>query len=377
MRARHKILRESHRAAGPTPTRESQSDSMNSNEKSRVYAPIPYDIDDNLSSRVWMSPAHIREDICRSNICSSTSNCDNLYNPEPDMTGNNTSTTALGENPSKPRVNCTRRCKSVWCSLQSFIIVYLLATVIQAHETTDLKIRSQVARDFAKRATPTMIPLTVKSNHNDLNELPPMLANYVKLQRPNNSSAPYRSASASNSRLLASNNQTTRDINQLTIRRLPDKICIGTSNRLSGQINKTDHYQNLVERYRNCTHVIGNLEITWLQRGPDNEPLDLSFLESIKEITGYLLIAYVQAEKIKLPNLLIIRGREVFRLNMGRKEEFSMFVISNDLKYIEMPNLREIITGHVGFYYNKNLCLVDTIDWGEILNTDLDRKSVV
>lgn len=148
-----------------------------------------------------------------------------------------------------------------------------------------------------------------------------------------------------------------------------EKICIGTSNRMSGQHNKTDHYQNLAERYRNCTYVIGNLEITWLEKSVDGKAIDLSFLESIREITGYLLIGYVEVEKIRMPNLQIIRGRDLFKLNKpDHKEEFAMFLIENELKTLELPNLREILAGSVGFYDNKNLCHMRTINWDEILN---------
>lgn len=147
-----------------------------------------------------------------------------------------------------------------------------------------------------------------------------------------------------------------------------EKICIGTSNRMSGQHNKTDHYQNLFERYRNCTHVTGNLEITWLEKSIDGRPLDLTFLESIREISGYLLIAYVEVEEIRMPNLQIIRGRDFFKLNNGNENEFAMFLIQNQLRTLELPNLREILAGSVGFYNNEKLCHVRSINWDEILN---------
>lgn len=45
--------------------------------------------------------------------------------------------------------------------------------------------------------------------------------------------------------------------------------------------NKEHHYQNLRDRYTNCTLVDGNLELTWLK----DKNLDLSFLHSIREGT--------------------------------------------------------------------------------------------
>lgn len=41
-------------------------------------------------------------------------------------------------------------------------------------------------------------------------------------------------------------------------------VCIGTNGRLSVPTNKEHHYQNLRDRYTNCTYVDGNLELTWL-----------------------------------------------------------------------------------------------------------------
>jgi len=158
---------------------------------------------------------------------------------------------------------------------------------------------------------------------------------------------------------------------------LLEKICIGTSNRMSGQHNKTDHYQNLAERYRNCTYVIGNLEITWLDKAASGEQVDLSFLESIREITGYLLIAYVEVERIRMPNLQIIRGRDLFKLNSDQKEEFALILIENELETLELPNLREILAGSVGSYNNRNLCHIRTINWDEILNWPMYRSVFV
>lgn len=201
-----------------------------------------------------------------------------------------------------------------------------------------------------------------------------LLPNYVKLN--SNSKTP-KSLNYDTSHFVSLDGKHTNQSSDLMSlkgdnnkqRKNFEKICIGTSNRMSGQHNKTDHYQNLAERYRNCTYVIGNLEITWLEKSVDGKAIDLSFLESIREITGYLLIGYVEVEKIRMPNLQIIRGRDLFRLNKpDHKEEFAMFLIENELKTLELPNLREVLAGSVGFYDNRHLCYMRTINWDEILN---------
>lgn len=99
--------------------------------------------------------------------------------------------------------------------------------------------------------------------------------------------------------------------------------------------NKEHHYRNLRDRYTNCTYVDGNLEITWLQ----NSTADLSFLQYIREVTGYVLISHVDIKKVVLPRLQIIRGRTLFKINT-ENEEFSLFVAYSQMYNLEMPALR-------------------------------------
>ena len=99
--------------------------------------------------------------------------------------------------------------------------------------------------------------------------------------------------------------------------------------------NREHHYQNLRDRYTNCTYVDGNLELTWLQ----DKALDLGFLQDIREVTGYVLISHVDVKRIVLPNLQIIRGRSLFKLNV-RDEEFALMVTLSKMENLEMPALR-------------------------------------
>lgn len=140
------------------------------------------------------------------------------------------------------------------------------------------------------------------------------------------------------------------------------KMCIGTNGRMSVPSNKEHHYQNLRDRYTNCTYLEGNLELTWLQ----DENLDLSFLEQIREVTGYVLISHVDVKRIVLPKLMIIRGRNLFKLNV-RNEKFALMVTLSKMENLELPSLRDILVGSVGFYNNYNLCYIRTINWSEIL----------
>lgn len=112
-------------------------------------------------------------------------------------------------------------------------------------------------------------------------------------------------------------------------------VCIGTNGRLSVPSNRDHHYRNLRDRYTNCTYVDGNLELTWLQ----DEHLDLSFLQHIREVTGYVLITHVDVSKIILPRLQIIRGRTQFKLAV-KEEEFSLLVMLSKMNNLELPALR-------------------------------------
>ncbi|CAH0547387.1 unnamed protein product [Brassicogethes aeneus] len=141
------------------------------------------------------------------------------------------------------------------------------------------------------------------------------------------------------------------------------KICIGTNGRMSVPSNREHHYRNLKDRYTNCTYVDGNLELTWLQ----DENLDLSFLHSIREVTGYVLISHVDIKRIVLPRLQIIRGRTLFRMNI-REEEFSLIISLSKMYTIELPSLRDILNGNVGVFNNYNLCHIKTINWNEIIS---------
>lgn len=93
--------------------------------------------------------------------------------------------------------------------------------------------------------------------------------------------------------------------------------CQGTNAGMSSnKITNSDEAENklkfLQNRFGGCQYVDGNLEIV----GLDSEALynaDLSFLNSIKEVTGYVLIANVYVQNLTLENLTIIRGDKLFQ----------------------------------------------------------------
>lgn len=132
--------------------------------------------------------------------------------------------------------------------------------------------------------------------------------------------------------------------------------------------NREFHYKNLRDRYTNCTYVDGNLEITWIQ---NDTKYDLGFLQNIREVTGYVLISHVDTTDVILPKLQIIRGRTLFKLNIW-EEEFGLFVTFSQMHTLQLPALRDILSGSVGFFNNYNLCHIKTINWDEIITGEYD-----
>uniref|UniRef100_A0A3B5MDV3 Receptor protein-tyrosine kinase n=1 Tax=Xiphophorus couchianus TaxID=32473 RepID=A0A3B5MDV3_9TELE len=142
-------------------------------------------------------------------------------------------------------------------------------------------------------------------------------------------------------------------------------VCQGFSNRVNLMDNKEDHYLNMVKTYSNCTIVLENLEITHV-----DENRDLSFLKSIEEVSGYVLIALNTVSRIPLENLRIIRGHSLY------EEKFALSVLANIDKNtgqgtteLLLTSLTEILRGGVKFLNNK-LCNVETIQWFDIVNAD-------
>ncbi|KAF6769936.1 hypothetical protein AHF37_12000, partial [Paragonimus kellicotti] len=74
----------------------------------------------------------------------------------------------------------------------------------------------------------------------------------------------------------------------------------------------------------NCQLIYGNLIIAGIQ----NED-DLSVLEHIEDISGYLVIQSVGRYQLRLPNLRIIRGQQYITV---RDREVSLLVSNNYLK---------------------------------------------
>uniref|UniRef100_A0A4W6EXB6 receptor protein-tyrosine kinase n=1 Tax=Lates calcarifer TaxID=8187 RepID=A0A4W6EXB6_LATCA len=150
-------------------------------------------------------------------------------------------------------------------------------------------------------------------------------------------------------------------------------VCAGTENKLSTLSDLEQQYRTLRKYYENCEVVMGNLEITSIDRSRD-----LTFLRSIREVTGYVLVALNQFDYLPLENLRIIRGTKLY------EDRYSLAIFLNyrrdgnfGLRQLGLKNLTEILSGGVYVDQNKFLCHADTIHWQDIVKDSRNHPVVV
>uniref|UniRef100_A0A3Q2D5J4 Receptor protein-tyrosine kinase n=1 Tax=Cyprinodon variegatus TaxID=28743 RepID=A0A3Q2D5J4_CYPVA len=152
-----------------------------------------------------------------------------------------------------------------------------------------------------------------------------------------------------------------------------NNVCAGTENKLSTLSDLEQQYRTLRKYYENCEVVMGNLEITSIDRSRD-----LTFLRSIREVTGYVLVALNQFDYLPLENLRIIRGTKLY------EDRYSLAIFLNyrrdgnfGLRQLGLKNLTEILNGGVYIDQNKFLCHADTIHWQDIVKYPRHHPIVV
>uniref|UniRef100_A0A8B9T409 Receptor protein-tyrosine kinase n=1 Tax=Anas platyrhynchos TaxID=8839 RepID=A0A8B9T409_ANAPL len=150
-------------------------------------------------------------------------------------------------------------------------------------------------------------------------------------------------------------------------------LCQGTNNKLTQLGHVEDHFTSLQRMYNNCEVVLSNLEITYVEHNRD-----LSFLKTIQEVAGYVLIALNMVDVIPLENLQIIRGNVLY------DNSFALAVLSNyhmnktqGLRELPMKRLSEILNGGVKISNNPKLCNMDTVLWNDIIDTSRKPLTVL
>uniref|UniRef100_A0A3P9BQZ9 Receptor protein-tyrosine kinase n=1 Tax=Maylandia zebra TaxID=106582 RepID=A0A3P9BQZ9_9CICH len=140
-------------------------------------------------------------------------------------------------------------------------------------------------------------------------------------------------------------------------------VCDGTKNFLSTTGNSEIQYNLMKTRYNNCDIVMGNLEITMM-----DHTRDFSFLESIKEVTGYILFAINEFSRLPLHHLRIIRGSTLY------EDQYALAVMVNyqrdgehGLQELGLTHLTEILRGGVKIIQNKYLSYAPLVNWLDIV----------
>uniref|UniRef100_A0A673MID9 Receptor protein-tyrosine kinase n=1 Tax=Sinocyclocheilus rhinocerous TaxID=307959 RepID=A0A673MID9_9TELE len=148
------------------------------------------------------------------------------------------------------------------------------------------------------------------------------------------------------------------------------EVCTGTKNALSSTGSPVQHYNNLKERYTGCEIVMGNLEITQME-----SDLDFSFLGSIREVTGYILIAMNQFSRLPLDQLRVIRGSSLYEKEWALSV-FHNFDSHSGLEDLGLTNLTEILEGGVQIVHNRNLSYAPWINWRDIVRDSVARIQI-
>uniref|UniRef100_A0A671R9Q0 Receptor protein-tyrosine kinase n=1 Tax=Sinocyclocheilus anshuiensis TaxID=1608454 RepID=A0A671R9Q0_9TELE len=151
---------------------------------------------------------------------------------------------------------------------------------------------------------------------------------------------------------------------------LSPPVCTGTKNALSSTGSPVQHYNNLKERYTGCEIVMGNLEITQME-----SDLDFSFLGSIREVTGYILIAMNQFSRLPLDQLRVIRGSSLYEKEWALSV-FHNFDSHSGLEDLGLTNLTEILEGGVQIVHNRNLSYAPWINWWDIVRDSVARIQI-
>uniref|UniRef100_A0A8C2DQG6 Receptor protein-tyrosine kinase n=1 Tax=Cyprinus carpio TaxID=7962 RepID=A0A8C2DQG6_CYPCA len=140
-------------------------------------------------------------------------------------------------------------------------------------------------------------------------------------------------------------------------------VCTGTQNSLSVTGSSEVQYKLMKEMYTGCKIVIGNLEITQMEHNRD-----FSFLQSIREVTGYILIAINQFRRLPLEQLRVIRGTSLY------EDRFALAILVNyqkdgvyGLRELGLTHLTEILEGGVQIIQNKFLSYAPQINWLDIV----------
>ncbi|CAH8627518.1 unnamed protein product [Schistosoma intercalatum] len=116
--------------------------------------------------------------------------------------------------------------------------------------------------------------------------------------------------------------------------------------------------------YGGCTHIIGNLVLCGLEKLENGSDPDLSFLEKIEDVSGYVYIGQNSVKTISLPSLKVIRGEPGYRI---MNTSAALVINRNSLEILDLRSLTAIQRNDIVALNNQFLCNVGfTVDWEQI-----------
>ncbi|KAJ8258974.1 hypothetical protein COCON_G00179860 [Conger conger] len=140
-------------------------------------------------------------------------------------------------------------------------------------------------------------------------------------------------------------------------------VCSGTQNSLSVTGSAEVQYNIMKDMYSGCEIVMGNLEITHMEHSRN-----FSFLQSIREVTGYILIAINEFSRLPLEQLRVIRGTTLY------EDRYALTVVVNyqkegqhGLRELGLTHLTEILQGGVQILSNRFLRYISLVNWADIM----------
>ncbi|XP_010770548.1 receptor tyrosine-protein kinase erbB-4-like [Notothenia coriiceps] len=134
-------------------------------------------------------------------------------------------------------------------------------------------------------------------------------------------------------------------------------VCPGTENKLSTLSDLDLQYRTLKKLYENCEVVMGNLEITSIDRNRN-----LSFLKLSTTLANVSL------------STLTLRGHAAYHLELDVEEEEEP---QKRTPKNEREATRKVLNGGVYVDQNKFLCHADTIHWRDIIKNPQAELLVV
>lgn len=142
------------------------------------------------------------------------------------------------------------------------------------------------------------------------------------------------------------------------------KSCPGTTHLYASGKNASEAYRDLVERYnKSCTFIASNLEIVNLNFKNAETVVDLSFLETIEQVEGFVMI-FGNSVDIPLKNLRVIHGKQKF--DNGNYSLYMTYNKRNNTPVeIDLSSLRDVVRGQVNIF-NGVPDFLHTINWSEI-----------